>query len=54
MSPFRGQLSDKPLLVSVKYVSTPRSKHNGASRVYLALEAVAVVILAAGSKDGLS
>ena len=30
MSPFRGQSSGKPLLASIKYMSTPESKHNGA------------------------
>lgn len=42
MSPFRGQSSRKSLLSYIKYVSTLRSKHNGAPRLYFAI-AVAVV-----------
>jgi hypothetical protein len=43
MSPFRGQPSRKPLLSYIKYVSTPRAKHNGAPRLYFPI-AVEVVM----------
>jgi hypothetical protein len=39
MSPFRGQLG-QALPADIRHVSTPRSKHNGASGVYFALYAL--------------